>query len=89
MRGIIDVMQPDNWVFFKSGWIPDRDGNFFIWSRLRLLVKENMILEFFKTDYIVSLIRSNTCPSTCRPYFMFTLEKTSNDVKFHAIFVNY
>ena len=42
-----------------------------------------------KTDYKVSKIRSNTCPSRCRSYFMFTLEKTSNDVKFHYIFVNY
>ena len=62
---------------------------FFIRSRLRLLVKENIILEFFKTDYELSKIRSNTCTSTCRSYFMFTLEKTSNDVKFHVIFVNY
>ena len=30
-----------------------------------------------------------TGTSTCRSYFMFTLEKTSNDVKFHSIFVNY
>ena len=52
-------------------------GIFFIWSRLRVLVKENMILEFLKTDYKVSKIRSNTRPSTCRSYFMFTLEKTS------------
>ena len=57
--------------------------------RLRLLVKENMILEFLKTDYKLSKIRSNTCTSTCRSYFMFTLENTSNDVKFHSIFVNY
>ena len=64
-------------------------GNFFIRSRLRLMVKENMILEFLKTDYKLSKIRSNTCPSTCRSYFMFTLEKISNDVKFHSIFVNY
>ena len=27
----------------------------------------------------MSKIRSNTCNSTCRLYFMFTLEKTSND----------
>ena len=62
---------------------------FFIRSRLRFLVKENKMLEFFKTDYKLSKIRSNTCTSTCRSYFMFTLEKTSNDVKFHVIFVNY
>ena len=46
----------------------------------------------FKTNYIhtlVSKIRSNTCPSSCRSYFMLTLEKTSYDVKFHSIFVNY
>ena len=60
---------------------------FFI--RSQLLVKENMIFEFLKTDYELSKIRSNTCTSTCRSYFMFTLEKTSNDVKFHVIFVNY
>ena len=41
------------------------------------------------TDYKVSKMRSNTCPSTCMSYFMFTLEKTSNDAKFHSIFVNY
>ena len=66
-------------------------GIFFIWSRLRLLVKENIILDFFKTDYELSKIRSNTCTSTCRLYFMFALEKKSksNDVKFHVIFVNY
>ena len=52
---------------------------FLIRSRLRLLVKENIILEFLKTDYKVYKIRY-TCPSTCRPYFMFTLKKTSNDV---------
>ena len=53
--------------------------------------KENIDLDFFKTDYELSKIRSNTCTSTCRLYFMFTLEKKSksNDVKFHVIFVNY
>ena len=56
---------------------------------LWLLVKENIIFEFLKTDYQLSKIRSNTCTSTCRSYFMFTLEMTSNDVKFHEIFVNY
>ena len=61
----------------------------FIRLRLRLQVKKNIILEFYKTDYELSKIRSNTCTSTCRSYFMFTLEKTSNDVKFHVIFVNY
>ena len=59
---------------------------FFIRSWLWLLVKENIILEFFKTDYELSKIRSNTCTSTCRSYFMFTLEKTSNDIKFHVFF---
>ena len=39
---------------------------FFIRSRLRLLVKENIILEFLKTDYELSKTRSNTCTSTCR-----------------------
>ena len=72
---------------FRSRPVSGRLREFFI--RSRLLVKENMILEFFKTDYKVSKIRSNTCPSTCRSYFMFTLEKTSNDVKFHSIFVKY
>ena len=43
----------------------------------------------FKTDYELSKIRSNTCTSTCRSYFKFTLEKTSNDVENHVIFVNY
>ena len=62
---------------------------FFFRSRLRLLLKENIILDFFKTDYKLSKLRSNTCTSTCRSYFLFTLEKTSNDVKFHVIFVNY
>ena len=64
---------------------------FFIRSRLRLrlLVKENIIFELLKTDYELSKIRSNTCTSTCMSYFMFTLEKTSNDVKFHVLFVNY
>ena len=49
---------------------------FFIPSRLRLLllVKENIILEFFKTDNVLSKIRSYTCTSTCRSRFMFTLE---------------
>ena len=63
----------------------------FISSRLRLLllVKENIILEFFKTDNELSKIRSYTCTSTCRSRFMFTLEKTSNDVKFHVTLVNY
>ena len=42
-----------------------------------------------KTDYELAKTHSNTCPSTCISYFMFTLEKTSNDVKFHVIFVNY
>ena len=55
-----------------------------VFGRLRLLVKENIILEFLKTDYELSKIRSNTCTgtgtSTCRSYFMFTLEKKSNDV---------
>ena len=60
---------------------------FFI--QLRLLVKANIIFGFFKTDYELSKICSNTCTSTCKSYFMFTLEKTSNDVKFHVIFVNY
>ena len=64
-------------------------GIFFIRSRLRLLVKDNKILKFCLTDYKLSKIRSNTCTSTSRPYFMFTIEKTSNDVKFHVIFVNY
>ena len=27
--------------------------------------------------------------STCRSYFMFTLEKTPNDVKLHEIYLNY
>ena len=35
-------------------------------GRLRLLVKENIILEFFKTDYEQSKIRFNTCTSTYR-----------------------
>ena len=43
----------------------------------------------FKTDYELSKIRSNTCTSTYRSYFMFTLEKTSNEVKFHVICLNY
>ena len=43
-------------------------------TRSRLLVKENIILEFFKTYYELSKILSNTCTSsTCRSYFMFTL----------------
>ena len=33
-------------------------------GRLRLLVKENKSLDFFKTDYELSKIRSNTCTST-------------------------
>ena len=41
-------------------------GIFFFRSRLRLLVKENIILEFLKTDYELSKTRSNTCTSTCR-----------------------
>ena len=35
-------------------------------SWIRLLVKENIILEFFKTDYELSKIRSNPCTSTYR-----------------------
>ena len=60
-------------------------------SRLRLLIKENIILDFFKTDYRYELskILSNTCTSTYRSYLMFTLEKTSNVIKFHIICVNY
>ena len=46
-------------------------------------------LEFLITAYELSKINSNTCTSTCRSYYMFTFEKTSNDVKFHVIFVNY
>ena len=34
---------------------------------------------FLKTDNVLSKIRSNTCSSTYRSYFMFTLEKTSNE----------
>ena len=72
-------------------WGGSGSRNFFIRSRLRLrlLVKENIIFEFLKTDYELSKIRYNTCTSTCMSYFMFTLEKTSNDVKFHVLFVNY
>ena len=55
-------------------------------SRLRLQVKENM-LEFFKTDYELSKIY--TCTGTYRSSFIFTLENTSNEVKFHVICVNY
>ena len=47
------------------------------------------IFEFLKTDYELSNTRTNTCPSTSRSFFMFTLEKISNNVKFHVIFVNY
>ena len=32
--------------------------------QLRLLVKENKSLDFFKSDYELSKIRSNTCTST-------------------------
>ena len=70
-------------------WGGCSSGIFFIRSRLRLLVKEKIIFEFFKTDYELSKIRSNTCTSTCWSYFMFTVEKTSNNVKFHVIFVTY
>ena len=57
-------------------------------GRLRLLVKEKIILEFFKTYNELSKIHSNTFTRTCRSYFMFTVEKTSKYVKFHVIFVN-
>ena len=63
--------------------------NFFIRSRLRLLVKDNIILEFYETDYEFSKIRSDTCTSTCRSYFMFTLEKTSNNVNFREFLNKY
>ena len=63
-------------------WGGSGSGNFCIRNRLRLLVKEKKILEFLKTEYKVSKIRY-TCPSTCRSYFMFTLEKTSNYVPFN------
>ena len=45
----------------------------------------------FLTVYELSKIRSNKCTSTVhsnRSYFMFTLKKTSNEVKFHVICVN-
>ena len=51
--------------------------------------KREQNVGIFKIDYKLSKLRSNTCTSTCRSYFLFTLEKTSNDVKFHVIFVNY
>ena len=72
---------------FRSRPVLGRLREFFI--RLRLMVKKNIILEFLKTEYELSKTRSNTCPSACRLYFLFTFEKTSNDVKFHVVFVNY
>ena len=41
--------------------------------------------------YELSKIRSNTCTSTCRSFcfVLFTLENTSNDVKFHVISCNF
>ena len=47
---------------FGAGLFWGGSGNFVI--RSRLLVKENIILEFVKTDYELSKIRSNTCTCT-------------------------
>ena len=90
---VIDIVEPisDNYIIGITPYITPgfRSRPVLGRLRLRLLVKDNIILEFLKTDYELSKTRSNTCPSTCRSYFMFTLEKTSNDVKLHVIFVNY
>ena len=52
---------------------------FFIRSRLRLLVKENKSLDFLKlTTNCPNYVLTCTCTSTCRSYFMLTLEKMSN-----------
>ena len=61
--------------------------------------KENIILEFFKTDKELSKIPVHSNAYTIHmyryqyitygSYFMFTLEKTSNEVKFRIICVNY
>ena len=51
------------------------------WSRLWLLIKENIMLDFFNTDYQLSKILFNTCTSTYMSYFMFTLEKILNGVR--------
>ena len=54
-------------------WGGSGSGNFFI--RLRLLVKENIILEVFKTDYELSKIRSNTCTPVQVGHILCLLKK--------------
>ena len=62
---------------FGAGLFYGGSGNFFYPEPAPTPApgKREHILEFFKTDYELFKIRSNTCTSTCRPYFMFTLEK--------------
>ena len=64
-------IQYTNLNFFSSVLWRLRLREFSTQSQLRLLVKENTSLDFFKTDYRLSRIRSNTCTSTYRSFCVF------------------